>query len=726
MNKLNTIQTRIIVKIFLLAVSIFCFGIPASAKPLKSAGDPTIAAGCNVYIVGGVNVYNFPASGGSVTISVANPGLCAWTTKVSDPWVSLTPNSGALLPISQVKITVAANSGAPRIATILFGSTPVLITINQHAPCVYGFDINSVALKASESIHGIINVTALDPDCPRNATSNANWLTILNGNQGKGNGPIEYYVGMNSGPARTGKITLGNATFTVTQVASCTYTPSSSSFSFQASGGSSSLNVKTSSPACPWTPVSSALWLKINNGFPQKMLGDGTITLNVEPNSGTARTATVTIDSKVITVNQAAGSVVCSFGISPGSYNFGAAGGEVSVNVSASQSSCKWYINNASPFISVVTGGFGGVGNGAVKLKVQPNAGAARAGSIEIAGKTFSVTQDGANPATMMLVGISPGFASVGSKEFLLGVKGANFTSACKVRWNGKERPTTFYNNTVMVAAIPASDIANEGAFSVTVSNPNNGDETNAEKFMVYGAVANVSSASFKGESLAPASLVSAFGVDLATELKIADSQPLPTELAGTTVTVTDAAGQEHQTKLFFVSSGQINYLMPETVSLGRATVIIQSGSGHTSVSTVEITQVAPALFSANSTGQGVATAIVVRVKANGQQVYEQVAQYDAPAGAFTAKPIDLSVPGEQVYLAFYGSGLRYRSMLSSASVAIGGVSLNALYVGPAPGYEGLDQVNILLPNSLAGRGDVDVLLSVDGKQSNTVKLRIK
>jgi uncharacterized protein (TIGR03437 family) len=38
----------------------------------------------------------------------------------------------------------------------------------------------------------------------------------------------------------------------------------------------------------------------------------------------------------------------------------------------------------------------------------------------------------------------------------------------------------------------------------------------------------------------------------------------------------------------------------------------------------------------------------------------------------------------------------------------------------------GVDQVAVLLPRRLAGRGEVDVLLTVDGKMANPVRINIK
>ena len=140
----------------------------------------------------------------------------------------------------------------------------------------------------------------------------------------------------------------------------------------------------------------------------------------------------------------------------------------------------------------------------------------------------------------------------------------------------------------------------------------------------------------------------------------------------------------------------------------------------------IEIAPVAPGLFTANSSGQGLATALALRVKANVQQVYEPVAQYDQATGVFMANPIDLSAPDEQVYLIFFGTGLRYRSSLNAVSLELGGIAADVLYAGSTPGLAGLDQVNVLVPNSLAGHGEVEAALTVDGKKANTVKLVFK
>jgi uncharacterized protein (TIGR03437 family) len=89
--------------------------------------------------------------------------------------------------------------------------------------------------------------------------------------------------------------------------------------------------------------------------------------------------------------------------------------------------------------------------------------------------------------------------------------------------------------------------------------------------------------------------------------------------------------------------------------------------------------------------------------------------------------PIDLEPAGDQVYLIVYGTGIRNRSSLNNVMVTIGGVPVSVLYAGDTPGFVGLDQVNIgPLPRVLIGRGMADVVLAVDGKVANTVKITMK
>lgn len=241
----------------------------------------------------------------------------------------------------------------------------------------------------------------------------------------------------------------------------------------------------------------------------------------------------------------------------------------------------------------------------------------------------------------------------------------------------------------------------------------------------IVGAVTSVSAASFTGAALAPESIVAAFGAKLATTTQAAASLPLPTTLAGTTVRVKDSAGTERSAQLFFVSPGQINYLMPAGLANGPATVTVTSGDGSISIGVIQVATVAPGLFAANANGQGVASGVALRVR-SGTQTFEPIARFDSAQNRFVPAPIILGSEGDQVFLILYGAGLRNRGSLATVTCTIGGVSVPVLFAGETPGLAGLDQVNIgPLPRALAGRGEVDVALIVDGIPANIVRIRI-
>jgi len=188
---------------------------------------------------------------------------------------------------------------------------------------------------------------------------------------------------------------------------------------------------------------------------------------------------------------------------------------------------------------------------------------------------------------------------------------------------------------------------------------------------------------------------------------------------------VLGSSGTQQAEEIFYSSANQINYLIPDGTALGRATVNVSAASGILT-GVIEVSNVAPGIFSANSDGKGIAAAQALRVKADGTRISVAVVQCGSSAGSCVALPIDLGAAGDQVFLSLFGTGLRNRTRLENVSCSIGGVTASVLYAGAQMSFDGLDQVDVQIPVSLRGRGDVDVVLSVDGQRSNTVKVNIQ
>lgn len=217
--------------------------------------------------------------------------------------------------------------------------------------------------------------------------------------------------------------------------------------------------------------------------------------------------------------------------------------------------------------------------------------------------------------------------------------------------------------------------------------------------------VTTVDAARF-GNLASPESIVAAFGSRLASRAVPAATLPLPTQLDGTTVYVNGVAAG-----LFYVSEGQINYAVPLSAHLGLADVVVVAKDGAVSRGKANITGSIPAIFTASGNGAGAPAGVASR---DGQN-------FDILLSDADGAPVPIDAGN---YAALFGTGMRFSS--TPMKITIGGVDIEPLFFGPQGSLEGVDQVNLQIPQSLAGKGDVDLVLTLDGKTSNTVKLRIR
>ena len=225
---------------------------------------------------------------------------------------------------------------------------------------------------------------------------------------------------------------------------------------------------------------------------------------------------------------------------------------------------------------------------------------------------------------------------------------------------------------------------------------------------------------------LAPGSLASTFGTGLAPVPASAAGLPLPLELAGLAVSVTDGAGRRHRAPLIYASPSQVNWLVPDEVQVGPAVVSVSSGGRVVAAGSVEIERIAPALFTANADGAGAPAAVVVRVNPRGEQSVAAAFRCRDGAGTCEPSPVEAPGSGEQVILLLFGTGIRGRRAPADVRVSIGGVAAEILYAGPQPHYPGLDQVNVRLPAGLAGRGRLELALTVEELPANRVWVEVR
>lgn len=225
-------------------------------------------------------------------------------------------------------------------------------------------------------------------------------------------------------------------------------------------------------------------------------------------------------------------------------------------------------------------------------------------------------------------------------------------------------------------------------------------------------SVVTVNAASYTGP-LAPGTIAAAFGINLAMSTNLADQVPLPNELAGSSARLMDSENVEHPLALFFVSPGQINFLMPDDVALGQAQIIITREDGTSSRGSLEIAQASPAIFTALSNGRGAPVAMTTY----DGLYYEAATNTDG-----TPHAVDPGTVWRPNYLVVFGTGLRHAANLRAR---IGGIEVEPLYSGPQGSFAGLDQINLPIPPN-APAGVVDFTLNTPDRVSNTVQLRLQ
>ncbi|HWQ31854.1 MAG TPA: Ig-like domain repeat protein, partial [Blastocatellia bacterium] len=239
-----------------------------------------------------------------------------------------------------------------------------------------------------------------------------------------------------------------------------------------------------------------------------------------------------------------------------------------------------------------------------------------------------------------------------------------------------------------------------------------------------------VSAASYDSTAISNDQVLAGFGNGISPVTDVATSLPLTDTLSDVKVRIKDSAGVERLARLLFISPNQINFIAPTGMANGTATVTVLNGDLEIAAGTITVATSSPGLFAANATGRGVAAALALRVKADSTQIYESVATLDSGLNQYVAVPIDLGPDAnpapDEVFLVLFCTGVRYRTSQNSVSVKIGNVEAEVVYAGAQPSFAGLDQINVRIPRSLIGRGEVEVVVTVDGRVANPVTVSIK
>jgi len=224
------------------------------------------------------------------------------------------------------------------------------------------------------------------------------------------------------------------------------------------------------------------------------------------------------------------------------------------------------------------------------------------------------------------------------------------------------------------------------------------------------------------GNTIALGSFVSIFGTNLADGSGAPGTQPLPTSFEGTQVFLGGVA-----LPLQYAGPNQINALIPANVAVdSQQPLVVQRDMTQAAPTSVTIADSQPGIYTANQQGTGQGA------------VLTSDNSLDAPTGAFSGSHPATRGDYIEIFCTGLGAvtnppaagGVVPSSPLSytvgTVTAAIGGVSAPVLFSGLAPGYIGLYQVNVTVPQSAPTGGAVPLVLTVGSAVSNTATIAVQ
>ncbi len=316
-----------------------------------------------------------------------------------------------------------------------------------------------------------------------------------------------------------------------------------------------------------------------------------------------------------------------------------------------------------------------------------------------------SVIDDCANPMTTgnVTVSFSNGDPALG----LISLKNGTWAGTWTPAHNASQVTVT------ATAQIPAQKLQGQvqikGAFQTYTQPP------------VIGSGAIVNAASFATQApLAPGSLITLFGTNLAQSQGTASSVPLPLNLAGSSLLL---AGKS--APLLFANNGQVNAIVPYGVAVNTPQQVVVSSASSISVpQSVILSAAAPGIFTVNASGQG--QGIIVGVDANGNQPIADAANPVKEGQPIVIYCTGLGEVNPAVPTGAAAPLTQISKTIEPITVTVGGIASDVLFSGLTPGFVGLYQVNTTVPKGVTPGSQVPVTLTGAGQQSMPVTIAVQ
>ena len=310
------------------------------------------------------------------------------------------------------------------------------------------------------------------------------------------------------------------------------------------------------------------------------------------------------------------------------------------------------------------------------------------------------------------------------------------FGGSAKIVFNGLElaSQTALTGEVGLTAQVPADELGSPGAYVVRVR-LSNLKLTNARVLALASTInaqqaVTVDAASYN-VSVAPGQIAALFGTNLIVGNlpSVAGTVPLPRSLQHASVYINGV-----QAPLFYAGAGQINLQVPYSTAPGAAQVVILRDDGIASYGLVQVVEIAPAVFTASSTGQGQAAVLNSDFSPNGdpglnpQLKRTRRDDFIVIFGSGSGKGLVDFNTGQPIVIRDGDAATASPTFATAAApmVTIGGKEATILFSGLAPGYVGLWQLNVKIPIDAPVGAAVELIVRYGGKNSSRVTIAVE
>ena len=348
------------------------------------------------------------AAGATAAFEVNTDAACAWTAAATAPWLSVV-SGGSGLGNATVTYRVAANPDATsRTGSLTAGGQTHTVTQTGLSNCTVDLNKYQDSFSVAGGT-GSFDVSA-SSSCAWVAASAAGWARVTDPSGGLGTGSrrVTYVVDASADAApRSGSITVGGRTFTITQAGTtaCDYSVAPVDIRACPQMGARSVAITTAA-GCPWTSSTPASWITIASG--RSGTGPGAIAFSIAGNYDAGeRQANIEVRWPTPTAGQnvRVAQAGCLYGISQDAIDAIASGGDYSFDVvsqstntscgGALQTACFWTAQTTASSITILSS-MPRYGYDRVSFRVAANGtGAPRTAAITVRDRTVTVRQAG-------------------------------------------------------------------------------------------------------------------------------------------------------------------------------------------------------------------------------------------------------------------------------------------------------------------------------------------